>query len=151
MKLDQLNKSANRSAKRIGRGYGSKKGGHTVGRGQKGQRSRNSIPIWFEGGQLPQIRRFPFQRGKNRFGSLKGNVIILNLSDLNIFPDKTIVDYKAIVDAGLVKANELRQAGVKILGNGKLEKALTVVLPVSTQAQVKIEKSGGKVDRGQAE
>jgi ribosomal protein L15 len=80
MKLHQLPKTTTRAQKRLGRGYGSGKGGHTSSRGQKGDLARGSVPAWFEGGQLPQIRRFPFQRGKLRFKSLIPKPVLITLS-----------------------------------------------------------------------
>ena len=67
MKLHQLTKTTTRSQKRRGRGYGSGVGGHTVGRGAKGQKARSNVSLWFEGGQLPLTKRLPFWRGKSRF------------------------------------------------------------------------------------
>jgi large subunit ribosomal protein L15 len=149
MKLHNLTKTTSKKSKRLGRGYGSGVGGHTTTRGQKGQRSRSKIADWFEGGQLPQIRRFPFIRGKNRFKSLKKQTIEINLNSLNRFKANQTVDLKALVDTGLISQSELIQGQVKILGNGTLEKPLTVTLETSKKAQQKIEAAGGKVDRGQ--
>lgn len=143
--LTQLRASTDRSKKRLGQGYGSGKGGHTTNRGQKGQTSRNSLPIWFEGGQLPQIRRFPFVRGKNRFDRLILKPVEINLTALNRLVKDTEVTPKTLVAAGLVQAAEIKYRPVKILGRGKLDHALIVKVPVSAPAKVKIEAAGGKV------
>lgn len=144
--LQTLPKTTVRPKKRLGHGYGSGKGGHTSGRGQKGQNSRNQVPIWFEGGQLPQIRRFPFIRGKSRFEPLHLKPIEINLGALDPkFKAGSEVTTKSLIEAGLVKKSELKFRPVKILGRGTLTKALTIKLPASSKAQAKIEAAGGKV------
>jgi large subunit ribosomal protein L15 len=145
MKLHELPKSTTTSSKRLGRGYGSGKGGHTSSRGQKGQRSRSSIPTWFEGGQLPFIRRLPFIKGKNRFKSIDGDTTVFNVSFLEKLKTGSVVTIESLTKAGYL-ATKVNQAGVKILGRGKLTKALTVALPVSKQAEEKIKAAGGKVE-----
>jgi large subunit ribosomal protein L15 len=149
MELSQLTKTTTRSKKRLGRGYGSLKGGHTSSRGQKGQTSRSKIAIWFEGGQLPQIRRFPFIRGKNRFKSLKKDTILIDLSQLKDLKANTTVNPKLLVDLKLLKPKELQSKLVKILGRGDIHTALNITIPTSKNAQTKIEKAGGKVSREQ--
>lgn len=148
MDLSNLPKTTSKKNKRLGRGYGSGKGGHTTNRGMKGQKSRSSIAIWFEGGQLPLIRRLPFIRGKGRFNSLNPDPIEINLEQLTSFKDGDIVDPKSLVDAGLVKQKELTHRPIKILGKGEVAVALTVKVNTSGSAQKKIEKAGGTVDRG---
>jgi large subunit ribosomal protein L15 len=145
IKLHSLTKSTTPSSKRRGRGYGSGKGGHTTGRGQKGQTSRSSLAIWFEGGQLPQIRRFPYIRGKSRFKSLTGNTITIGLNSLNAFKANSTVTLKSLVEQELVSQKDVRLRGVKIVGNGNLTKSLTLAVPVSANARQKIEAAGGKV------
>jgi len=146
MKLDQLPKTTTKSKKRVGRGYGSGKGGHTSGRGQKGQKSRSKLGLMFEGTKMRKslIRRMPMQRGKKRFKSLKQKVIVLNVKYLNLLKAETEVTVKSLIKNGLV-GKEAEKLGVKILGDGQLEKKLTVKLPVSKGAKKKIEKAGGKV------
>ncbi|MFC1653572.1 50S ribosomal protein L15 [Patescibacteria group bacterium] len=144
MKLHQLPKNIRRKKKRLGRGYGSGKGGHTASRGQKGQKSRSKIPIWFEGGQLPFIRRLPFIKGKSRFKSLN-NTVALNVRDLEIFKTNQKVDVDALLKAGLISKNDFKST-IKILGRGKLTKSLKVLLPVSKQAEEKIKKAGGTIE-----
>src|SRR3989339_1977927 len=84
MKLHEKTKLVARSSKRLGRGYGSGKGGHTSSRGQKGQKSRtgSKVPLWFEGGALPLSKRIPMWRGKGRFKSLQ-KTAELTFNDLN--------------------------------------------------------------------
>ena len=143
MQLNQLPKYSSKKSKRVGRGYGSGKGGHTATRGQKGQKSRSKIPIWFEGGQLPFIRRLPFIKGKNRFKSLT-NTTVINVADLEGFKKDQIVDNIALHKRGLINLKE-SQGRIKVLGRGKLTKALKVKLITSKQAESKIKKAGGEV------
>ena len=144
-KLYSLPKTTSRAKKRVGRGYGSGKGGHTTGRGAKGDLVRGSVPVWFEGGQLPLIRRVPFQRGKNRFGVLKPGPAIVNLKDLNSLPKDSLVNAETLIKAGLVTQRQAREQGVKILGDGEIKLPLRVSLPTSKGAEKKIVKAGGKV------
>ena len=148
MNLHSLPQTTARAKKRRGQGYGSGKGGHTSGRGQKGQRSRGGISLWFEGGQLPQIRRFPFVRGKRRFVSLKPQVIEINLGKLAALPADTQVTPKTLFQAGLIEASALKSGSIKILGHGQLSVPLQIALPVSRLAEKKIIAAGGKVSRG---
>lgn len=131
--------------KRLGRGYGSGKGGHTVGRGAKGNKARGKIPVWFEGGQLPLIRRLPFKRGKDRFGALKPGPVVINVKLLNLLPEGTKVTLDTLVKYGLVTDTEAKRVGVKILGDGELKRKLTVMVPVSAGAAEKIKQAGGSV------
>ena len=130
--------------KRIGRGPGSGRGGHTSTRGQKGQGSRSgaSTRPGFEGGQLPLARRLP-KRGFNnkKFATV---YIPVNLESLNQFDDGATVDEAALRAAGLVNG---RGDGVKILGQGELEKKLTVkAAAFSASAKAAIEGKGGSCE-----
>lgn len=130
--------------KRIGRGPGSGRGGHTSTRGQKGQGSRSgsSTRPGFEGGQLPLARRLP-KRGFNnkKFATV---FIPVNLESLNQFDDGATVDEAALRAAGLVNG---RGDGVKILGQGELEKKLTVkAAAFSASAKAAIEGKGGSCE-----
>jgi large subunit ribosomal protein L15 len=133
-------------SKRLGRGYGSGKGGHTVGRGQKGQKSRKSLGILFEGYKVRKslIKRLPLKRGKDKF-SAKPKPLIVDLELLNVFPAGSRVDINSLISKNLVDKDDAAKFGIKILGNGKLEKKLTVELPTSKRVAKKIEKLGGKV------
>lgn len=146
MKLNKLPKTKAKSKKRVGRGYGSGKGGHTAGRGQKGQKSRNKVGLLFEGTKMRKslIRRLPMRRGKLRFKSFKKRPFILNVKYLNLLDNGTEVDLEILVKKGLVD-KEAEKLGVKVLGEGVLQKKLKVLLPVSKGARKKIEKAGGKV------
>ena len=119
MLLASLPKSTLKSKKRLGRGFGSGVGGHTVGRGQKGQKTRGTIPAWFEGGQLPIVRRTPFIKGKHRFQSIYSQPIVVNLDFLSKFADNTVVDAKLLSES--LKLNEKEsKRGFKIVATGKI-------------------------------
>jgi large subunit ribosomal protein L15 len=143
--LNLLPKTTTSPKKRRGQGYGSGKGGHTSGRGQKGQRSRGSIPLWFEGGQLPQIRRFPFIRGKRRFKSLSHGTIEVSLTVLNRLPKNSLVTPKTLADAGIIKARDLQSMQIKVLGYGQLTVPLIVSVHTSKNAAAKIIAAGGEI------
>jgi large subunit ribosomal protein L15 len=144
MDLDTLKPVAGsrRPRKRLGRGIGSGLG-KTCGRGQKGQRSRSGggVPAWFEGGQQPIQQRLP-KRGF--FNRSRKQIAEVNVGQLAAFTAGSVVDVAALVAAGLVsKVGD----GVKVLGNGDLEHALTVkVHRVSAGARAKIEGAGGTVE-----
>ncbi len=147
MKLNQLPKTNTRKKKRVGRGYGSGKGGHTVGRGAKGQKVRGKVPLTFEGTKIKKsfLRKIPLQRGKGKFQSLKPRPVIVNLKYLNLLPKGTEVDLQTLIKKGLVEEKNGKRYGVKILGDGELKVALKVSLPCSKGAAKKIAKAGGKV------
>lgn len=145
MKLNALKKTTKRKTKRVGRGYGSGKGGHSASRGSKGQRARSKVKIWFEGGQLPLIKRLPFQRGKGRFKSIRNKPVIVNLKYLNLLPKGARVTVDSLVKHGIVQEKTAKEDGVKVLGDGKLEKPLKVELATSKAAAKAIEKAGGSV------
>lgn len=144
MELHTLPSITTTGKKRGGLGHGSGRG-KTAGRGYKGQNSRNKVPLRFEGGALSITKRMPFLRGKGKNKSFRGKFVILNVSALNIFPKDSIVDVALLVKHTLVLEKDVKANGIKILGNGELNVALTVKLPVSAGAQEKIEKAGGKL------
>lgn len=145
MKLHELkpNEYAFKTRKRVGRGPGSGLG-KTSGKGHKGQNARSGggVRPGFEGGQLPLFRRLP----KRGFSNAKFKTVyaVINLSDLNKFEDGAIVTPEILKEMGILK-NQLN--GVKVLGNGKLEKKLTVKAhKFSNSAKESIEKMGGKAE-----
>ena len=147
MKLNQLPKTTIRKKKRLGRGYGSGKGGHTVGRGTKGLKARGKAGLTFDGTKIKKsfLKRLPLQRGKGKFKSLKPGPVIVNLRYLNLLPKGSEVDLKTLIKHGIVEEKEAKKYGVKILANGELNVSLKVKLPCSKGAAEKIEKAGGKV------
>ncbi len=145
MKLNELEKNigATHRAKRkgIGRGSGN---GKTSGRGQKGQNSRSGggVRANFEGGQLPLYRRLP-KRGFTN-AKFKTTYSVINVSDLNRFDNGTLVTPALLRECGLLKK---QLDGVKVLGNGNLEKKLTIQAnKFSKEAIEKINASGSKFE-----
>ena len=144
MKLHELKytEGARGSRKRIGRGHGSGHG-KTAGKGHKGQNARSGggVALGFEGGQNPLYKRTP-KRGFNNINRI--DYMVVNLSDLNRFEDGTEVTAALLLETGVIsKALD----GVKILGNGTLEKKLTVkVQAFSKSAAAAIEALGGEVE-----
>ena len=145
MKLHELEKNigATHAKKRVGRGSGSGLG-KTSGRGQKGQKARSggSINPVFEGGQLPLYRRIPKRGFKNaKFRTVYATI---NVEDLNVFEDGTVVTPALLKDTGLLKK---QLGGVKVLGNGKLEKKITIqASKFSASALEKIKEAGSKAE-----
>lgn len=144
MKLHELTPAAGskKTRTRVGRGLGSGLG-KTSGRGQKGQNSRSGggVRSGFEGGQMPLYRRLPKRGFKNVFAKEYAEV---NVSQLNCFEDGATVDPVALIEAGILK--NVRD-GIRILGNGTLEKKLTVIANGFTKsAEEKIVAAGGKVE-----
>ena len=144
MNLHTLPSITKTAKKRLGQGHGSGRG-KTAGRGTKGQKARRNIPLFFEGGALPLIKRLPFIRGKARNYSLKPKPIIIHVGDLNNLPNKSTVDIKALAKHGLVGELEAKKRGVKILDGGDLNTTLEVKVPTSESAKKQIEKAGGHV------
>jgi len=145
MRLDNLPKTTESKKKRLGQGHGSGRG-KTAGRGTRGQKARNKIPLSFEGGALPLIKRLPFRRGRGKNKVFRKKPIAINVKILNFLRKGSIVDIKTLVENHIVDANDAKVYGVKILGDGELAVPLTVKLPVSKGAAKKIEKAGGKVE-----
>ena len=144
MKLHEMSytEGARRERKRIGRGHGSGHG-KTSGKGQKGQNARSGggVRLGFEGGQTPIMRRLP-KRGFTNFN--RKVFAILNVESLNVFENDTVVTPELLIETGLVR-KELD--GIKILGQGELEKKLTVKAnKFSGSAVSTIEQAGGKVE-----
>ena len=144
MKLHELQPAAGskKTRTRVGRGLGSGLG-KTSGRGQKGQNSRSGggVRSGFEGGQMPLYRRLPKRGFNNVFAKQYAEV---NVEQLNRFEDGATVDPVALIEAGILK--NVRD-GIRILGNGTLERKLTVIANGFTKSAVeKIEAAGGKVE-----
>lgn len=146
MNLSNLEKITTKGKKRVGLGHGSGRG-KTAGRGTKGQLARNDSHLDFDGDANPLIRRLPFLRGKGRNKSLQSARLVVNLSALNVFSDKDVVDIESLAKHQLVRLKDAKDNGVKILGDGDIKKALTVKLPVSKSAAQKIEKAGGNIEK----
>ncbi len=142
MKLHELKSTegSKHSRKRIGRGTGSGTG-ETAGRGMHGQKSRSGggVRLGFEGGQNPLYLRLPKRGFSNH--PFKKEIATVNVSQLNRFNDGDVITPELLIESGVVK-KELD--GIKILGNGTLERKLTVKAnQFSKGAITLIEKAGG--------
>ena len=144
MKLHELSKplGSTKNTKRRGRGTAGGQGKTGV-RGTNGQKSRSGggVRLGFEGGQMPLYRRIPKRGFTNVF---RKEWTIMNVSDLNCFEDGTEITPEMLAKEGKVKQVK---AGVKILGEGNLEKKLTVKANKFSKAAIeKIEAAGGKAE-----
>ena len=144
MRLHELKPSPGARPKPARKGQGLGSGlGKTAGRGHKGQNSRSGggVRPGFEGGQMPLQRRLPKRGFYNRFSK---NIIAINVSDLNRFENGTTVTPEILLETRLIKKTG---DGLKILGNGNLEKSLTVCAQAfSESAKEKITAAGGKAE-----
>lgn len=144
MKLHELAPAfgSTKESKRIGRGHGSGNG-KTAGKGHKGQKARagRGMHPGFEGGQMPLQRRIPKRGFNNIFAE---ETVAINVAALNVFEDGAVVDAAALEAKGIIKKAEIP---VKVLGNGKLDKKLTVKLDAfSASAKEKITAAGGTAE-----
>jgi len=136
-----------RKRKRVGRGLGSGHGRYS-GKGAKGQKARSGPGIhpYFEGGQLPLVKRLPGKRGFTNI--FKTEYSVVNVGKLNIFEPESVVGRLELIRARLIKS---ANRPLKILGGGELDRALVVRADrVSTAAKEKIEAAGGRVEAGSA-
>ena len=145
MKLHELkkNEGATFRKKIVGRGRGSGLG-KTSGRGQKGQNARSGggVSPVFEGGQLPLYRRLPKRGFSNH--DFKTVYAVINVGDLNVFNDGDVVTPALLKEKGIIKK---QLDGIKVLGNGTLEKKITIEAHrFSSSALRKIEESGSKAE-----
>ena len=144
MKLHDLHpaEGSRTAPKRVGRGAGSGLG-KTSGRGHKGQKARSGggVRPGFEGGQMPLIRRVPKRGFYNPFSK---EYAVINVKDLAGFEAGSVVDYEALKAAGKLKKEF---DGLKVLGDGELNVALTVkAVKFTESAKQKIEAAGGKAE-----
>ena len=144
MKLHNLqyNEGARQDRKRLGRGQGSGQG-KTAGKGHRGQNARSGggVAIGFEGGQTPLYKRIP-KRGFNNINRVE--YAIVNLSSLNVFEDGAVVTIEMLLEKRIINKT---LDGVKILGQGELEKKLTVQANTFSKSAIEsIEKLGGKAE-----
>lgn len=141
MKIHDLKPApgSNKRSKRKGRGIGGK-GGKTAGRGSKGQRARNTVPVWFEGGQMPLHKRTPKLRGFNNPFRVEYQPINLDTIEESGLDE---VSPESLLGKGLVGKNAL----VKVLGRGELNRAVTVKAHAfSASASSAITAAGGTVE-----
>lgn len=148
MDLSNLNapEPNKKKAKRIGRGQGSGRGGHTVGKGHNGQRARSGFKekFWFEGGQMPLQRRIP-KWGFNN-SKFRTEYVAVNTGTIQLFIEHDKLGEKITLsdlrDAGLAGKNDL----IKLLGDGDVEASIEIeVHKASQSAQEKVEEAGGSI------
>lgn len=142
MKLNELKPAAGSRFKRLRKGRGLSSGhGFTSGRGTKGQKAHGKTRLGFEGGQMPLYRQMP-KRGFSNIN--RKEYAIVNLTTLNRFDDGAEVTPAVLLENGVIKQVK---SGVKILGNGKVTKKLTVKANKFSASAVKaIEAAGGKTE-----
>jgi large subunit ribosomal protein L15 len=142
-KLTKLN-TKGRKKKRLGRGFGTGKGGHTIGRGTKGQKSRKSsnVKLGFEGGQVPLFKRLPRLNGFRNPTSKK--IASFNIKDLEVFEEGKEITPSSFVEKGFLKS--VPKHGIKILSKGKLTKKLKLSgFKYSKKAKELLEKGGSVI------
>jgi large subunit ribosomal protein L15 len=147
MKLHELKpaQGAKKRRKRVGRGLASGSGTY-AGRGRKGQHARPGgvKAAYFEGGNLPLVRKLPFARGVGNFARNKIHYVPVNLADLAALSVEGPVTPELLAQHGLLKS---ASDPVVILANGEINRALTVrAHRVSASARSKIEAAGGAVE-----
>ncbi len=145
MRLNDLAPQAGsrKRSRRVGRGPSAGQG-KTAGRGTKGQKSRSggTKGPYFEGGQLPLVRRLPWRRGFTPINRVPFTPV--NLERLSAFPAGSVVTPQDLAAAGIIKKAD---AKVKVLGNGEIDRALTVrAQGFSVSAREKIEAAGGQAE-----
>ncbi|ANZ57941.1 50S ribosomal protein L15 [Fructilactobacillus lindneri] len=141
MKLHELKFAEGSRGERTRKGRGRSSKGKTSGRGQKGQKARGKTRLGFEGGQMPLYRRIP----KRGFTNIhRKDIVIVNVNELNSFDNGAEVTPEVLIETGIIKN---AKDGVKILGEGKLEKKLNVKAnKFSESAKKAIEDAGGKAE-----
>ena len=148
MKLHELHpaEGAKKRRKRVGRGTAAGQG-KTAGRGTKGQKARSggNVPPYFEGGQLPLVRKLPFVRGYKFFNPYKVEFEPVNLDELPYrFEPGDEVSPKTLAEVGLIKHEDDL---VVILGRGEIDRPLTIKTHrISESAREKVEEAGGSVE-----
>jgi large subunit ribosomal protein L15 len=144
--LNQLSKSTTKQNRRVGRGIGSCKGGHTTGRGSKGDKIRGKTKITFDGTKIKKgwIKRLPFLRGKHRLLA-KESAVIFNFNHIEKwFKKDEIVSPETLSKKSGLHISKL--SDIKILADGKLTKPLTFSnLKISSGASRQIQALGGKI------
>ncbi|MFA5827884.1 MAG: 50S ribosomal protein L15 [Candidatus Shapirobacteria bacterium] len=145
---NNLTKTIDKSLKRRGRGIGSGVGGHTTGRGAKGDKSRGQTKITFDGSKIKKgwIKRLPFLRGKHRTNRMSQYSLITLEQIDKWFKTGETVDATSISKKAKISQRKLG-ASIKVLSRGKLTKTLTFKgLKFSEKALAQVTSSGGKID-----
>ncbi len=135
--LHNLDKLITNTKKRLGRGYGSGKGGHTSSKGMKGQKSRSggTGKVFFEGTKSNKdfFRKTPMLRGKGKLKSYRSKPVIIKTSDLNKIEDPKlkVIDLDLLIKLGLVLKRDALSKGVKVLKDSDLERDFEFKVPTS--------------------
>ncbi|MEK9200665.1 MAG: uL15m family ribosomal protein [Patescibacteria group bacterium] len=139
-----LVKIVNRPAKRVGRGIGSGKGGHTSTRGSKGQKARGKVKIGFEGTKFKKslIKRLPKLRGRGKFKPWGTDVVALDITRFATWPAKLVVTNEKLRELGWIS----QKSEGKIVGNKKIENVLNVKIATSANVAKIVEDSGGTIE-----
>lgn len=135
--LHKLPKTTTKSKKRVGRGYGSGKGGHTASRGQKGQNSRSggSGKVFFEGTKSNKdfFRKTPMLRGKSKLKSHAKPSVLLKLTQLDVFKEGAVVNLKSLVANKLITERESQSKQIKVVFDKSIDKHLKFEIPASAR------------------
>lgn len=136
--MTRLPKIVQRPKKRLGRGMGSGKGSHTSSRGQKGQKSRGSVNILFEGMKMKKslLKRLPLMRGKGKF-HVNTKPIAIKIERLEAIPAGSVITVELLVKHGILKARLAKIHGVKIIGIGDNKKKFTFKVSTPKKLVVK--------------
>lgn len=142
LKLHHLRPAPGSNKAKIRKGRGEASKGKTAGRGTKGTKARSTVPVGFEGGQMPLIRRVPKLKGFSN-ARFKKTYQVVNLDKLSeLYPEGGEVTIDSLVAKGAVRKNQL----VKVLGTGEISVAVQVSANAfSTSAKEKITAAGGTV------
>lgn len=147
--LNKLTKITTKRAKRVGRGIGSGVGGHTTGRGAKGDNVRGHGKLTFDGTKIKKswLKRLPFLRGKHRLLPKEDTFTVSLIQLSNWFKDGSIVDRKSVFEkVGKLSKKDLTKK-VKVLSTGEINKKLTFKgVEISEKAIAKIVAAGGKIE-----
>lgn len=137
-----------KSKKRVGRGMGSGKGSHTSGRGQKGQKSRGSVHILFEGMKMKKslLKRLPKMRGKGKFHTTS-KPIAIKYSRLEALPAGSVVTVELLVKHGILKEKLAKLHGVKIIGIGDNKKKFKFSVSISKKSMIKVSEKVAKTSK----
>lgn len=141
--LHSLQKSTDKSRKRVGRGLGSGRG-KTSGRGTKGQKARGKVPLINVGGGLHLYKKLPFRRGLGN-SKVSPKPVVISLRDFGNFKNNDVVNLESLITQKIILAKEASKNGVKILGAGELKTKLDIRVPTSKKVKEVVEKAGGKV------
>lgn len=144
METFRLPKIVRRPAKRIGRGIGSGKGGHTSTRGTKGQKARETVKLDFEGTKFKKslIKRLPKLRGRGKFKPWGDKTVALNIAKFGSWPAKQAVTHEKLMELGWIATGTRG----KIVGNSKITNALNVKIATSANVAKIVVAAGGTIE-----